>query len=96
MCQERASPRSHQIMTYDVFLHKKAQKNLEKFSDRERIRTQLRTLEQFPDSGDLIRIEDGIYRMRIGEYRALFKVYDDEKIIVVINVDVRGKVYKSL
>jgi mRNA interferase RelE/StbE len=83
-------------MTYDVFLHKKAQKNLEKFSDRERIRTHLRTLEQFPDSGDLIRIEDGIYRMRIGEYRALFKVYDDEKIIVVMNVDVRGKVYKSL
>jgi len=83
-------------MTYDVFLHKKAQKNLEKFSDRERIRTHLRTLEQFPDSGDLIRIEDGIYRMRIGEYRALFKVYDDEKIIVVINIDVRGKVYKSL
>ena len=83
-------------MTYDVFLHKKAQKNLEKFSDRERIRTHLRTLEQFPDSGDLIRIEDGIYRMRIGEYRALFKVYEDEKIIVVMNVDVRGKVYKSL
>ena len=83
-------------MTYQVFLHKKAQKNLEKFSDRERIRTHLRTLEQFPDSGDLIRIEDGIYRMRIGEYRALFKVYEDEKIIVVMNVDVRGKVYKSL
>jgi mRNA interferase RelE/StbE len=83
-------------MTYQVFLHKKAQKNLEKFSDSERIRTHLRTLEQFPVSGDLIRIEDGIYRMRIGEYRALFKVYDDEKIIVVINIDVRGKVYKSL
>jgi len=83
-------------MTYQVYLHKKAQKNLEKFSDRERIRTHLRTLEQFPDSGDLIRIEDGIYRMRIGEYRALFKVYDDEKIIVVINIDVRGRIYKSL
>ena len=84
-------------MTYEVFLHKKAQKNLEKFSDNiQRIRTHLRTLEHFPDSGDLIRIEDSIYRMRIGEYRALFKVYDDEKIIVVINIDVRGKIYKSL
>ena len=83
-------------MTYQVFLHKKAQKNLEKFSDSERIRTHLRTLEQFPDSGDLIRIEDGIYRMRIGEYRALFKVYENEKIIVILNIDVRGKVYKSL
>jgi mRNA interferase RelE/StbE len=83
-------------MTYQVFLHKKAEKNLEKFSDSERIRTHLRILKQFPDSGDLIRIEDGIYRMRIGMYRALFKVYDDEKIIVVINIDVRGKIYKSL
>jgi len=83
-------------MTYEVYLHKKAQKNLEKFSDREHIRSHLRALERFPDSGDLVRIEDGIYRMRIGEYRALFKVYEDEKIIVVINVNVRGKVYKSL
>ena len=30
--------------------------------------------------------------MRIGEYRALFKVYDDEGVIVVINIDVRGRV----
>lgn len=83
-------------MTFQVFLHKKAQKNLSKFSNSEHLRTHLRTLEQFPDSGDLIRIEDNIYRMRIGEYRALFKVYEEEKIIVVINIDVRGKVYKSL
>jgi len=34
--------------------------------------------------------------MRIGKYRALFKVYDEEKIIVVINIDVRGRIYKSL
>jgi len=83
-------------MTYQVYLHKKAQKNLEKFSDRERIRDHLRALERFPDSGDLVRIEDGIYRMRIGEYRALFKVYENENVIVVINIDVRGKIYKSL
>jgi mRNA-degrading endonuclease RelE of RelBE toxin-antitoxin system len=56
----------------------------------------LRAVEQFPDSGDLLRIEDGIYRMWIGEYRALFKVYDHEKIIVVLAIDLRGKVYKSL
>lgn len=83
-------------MTYRVFLHKKAHKNLEKFPDRERIRSHLLKLENFPDSGDLIRIEDSIFRMRIGEYRALFKVYEEEKVIVIINIDVRGKVYKSL
>ena len=34
--------------------------------------------------------------MRIGEYQALFKVYEDEKIIVVVHIDVRGKIYKTL
>ncbi len=39
-----------------VYLHKKAQKNIEKFSDREHIHSHLRALERFPDSGDLVRI----------------------------------------
>jgi mRNA interferase RelE/StbE len=83
-------------MTYEVFLHKKAQKNLEKFPDRERIREHLLKLKDFPQFGDLVRIDDAIYRMRIGNYRALFKVYEEEGIIVVAKIDVRGKVYKSL
>jgi len=84
--------------SYDLrgFLHKKAQKNLEKFPDHERIRDQLLKLEDFPQFGDLVRIDDAIYRMRIGNYRVLFKVYEEEKIIVVVKIDVRGKVYKSL
>ena len=81
-------------MTYEVFLHKKAQKNLEKFPDRERIREHLLKLENFPHSGDLVRIENSIYRLRIGNYRALFKVYEEESIIVVVKIDVRGRVYK--
>jgi len=81
-------------MTYEVFLHKKAQKNLEKFPDRERIRENLLKLENFPHSGDLVRIENSIYRLRIGNYRALFKVYEEESIIVVVKIDVRGRVYK--
>ena len=82
-------------MMYDLFLHKKASKNLEKFPDQEHIREHLLQLKQFPNSGDIIRIEDGIYRMRIGEYRALFKVYEEEHLIVIINLDVRGRIYKT-
>ena len=83
-------------MTYQVFLLKKAQKNLEKFPDRERIREHLLKLENFPEYGDLVRIDEAIYRMRIGNYRALFKVYEEEGIIVVVKIDVRGRIYKSL
>jgi mRNA interferase RelE/StbE len=81
-------------MTYEVFLLKKAQKSLEKFPDHERIRENLLKLENFPHSGDLVRIENSIYRLRIGNYRALFRVYDEEHIIVVVKIDVRGRVYK--
>ena len=81
-------------MTYAVFLHKKAQKNLEKFPDRERIRKNLLKLKNFRRSRDVVRIENSIYRLRIGNYRALFKVYEKEHIIVVVKIDVRGRVYK--
>jgi mRNA-degrading endonuclease RelE of RelBE toxin-antitoxin system len=60
-------------MIYDLFLHKKGRKNLEKFPDQEHIREHLLQLKQFPSSGDIVRIENGVYRMRIGEYRALFR-----------------------
>lgn len=83
-------------MTWRVVLHKQANKNLEKFSDSERIRESLRHLTQFPDVKNMLRIEDNLYRLRIGEYRALFKVYDTEHMIVVLNIDVRGKIYKGL
>jgi mRNA interferase RelE/StbE len=82
-------------MMYDLLLHKKARKNLEKFPDQEHIREHLLQLKQFPSSGDIVRIEDGVYRMRIGEYRALFKVYEEEHLIVIINLDVRGRIYKT-
>lgn len=50
-------------MTWNVVLHKQANKNLEKFSDSERIRESLRHLSQFPDVKNMLRIEDNLYRL---------------------------------
>ena len=83
-------------MNWKVVLHKKANKNLEKFLDAERIRNILRTLSQFPDVKNMLRIEENLYRLRSGEYRALFKVYASEQMIVIINIDVRSKIYKKM
>lgn len=52
-------------MTWNVVLHKQANKNLEKFSDSERIRESLRHLSQFPDVKNMLRIEDNLYRLRV-------------------------------
>ena len=83
-------------MTYEVYMLKQAKKKLDKFPDAKRIEEELKTLKNFPNVRNIIRIEENIYRMRIGKYRALFKVYEDEKIIVVIDVNVRGRIYKHL
>lgn len=36
------------------------------------------------------------YRLRIGKYRALFEKYDDRLLILVIDIDSRGDIYKSI
>jgi len=38
--------------------------------------------------------EENTFRLRIGNYRALFKVYGQEKIIVIVKLDVRKKIYR--
>jgi mRNA interferase RelE/StbE len=83
-------------MTYQVFLLKKTAEKLDTIPHPQRIRDALSQLSDFPHIKHMLQIENGIYRLRIGEYRALFKVYEDEKMIVVVNVDVRGRIYKGL
>lgn len=87
-------------MTFKVLLHKKAFKFLKKLDaeTKKRVADSLRELENFPNSKlDILKIagEENTFRIRIGKLRALFKVYDDEKIIVVIKVDLRRRIYRS-
>lgn len=39
------------------------------------------------------QMENG-YRLRIGNYRALYKIHENELIIEVVKVGVRGDIYK--
>ncbi|MGL5279409.1 MAG: type II toxin-antitoxin system RelE family toxin [Cetobacterium sp.] len=45
------------------------------------------------DVKNLKGIKD-IKRLRIGSYRALFKIVNDELVILIINIGSRGEVYK--
>lgn len=40
--------------------------------------------------------EKDIYRLKIGDYRAIFRVMDKEILIFVFTIDSRGDVYKSI
>ena len=80
-------------------LHKRASNFLRnlRLEDKQRIIDRLRQLEDFPNVRlDIVKIagETGTFRLRIGDYRALFKIYENEKIIVVVKIDTRGKAYR--
>ncbi|MDJ0766283.1 MAG: type II toxin-antitoxin system RelE/ParE family toxin [Myxococcota bacterium] len=36
---------------------------------------------------------EGLYRLRVGEYRVIFSIYDEDKIVILMTVGPRGDVY---
>ncbi|MEM3551073.1 MAG: type II toxin-antitoxin system RelE/ParE family toxin [Candidatus Bathyarchaeia archaeon] len=86
-------------MKFRVLLYKKAYEFLKRMSleDKQRIVDKLKQLEDFPTVKlDIVKIagEANTFRLRVGKYRALFKVYEQEKIIVVAKIDTRKKIYQ--
>jgi len=85
-------------MKFKVFLHKKADNFLKELKpeEKKRIVDKLKQLEDFPLTRlDIIKIagEENTFRLRMGNYRALFKVYEQEKIIVIVKLDIRKRIY---
>ena len=85
---------------YKVELSQRSQKFLDKLDShlKERIEMALKRLENNPvpsDSKFIGRGEDGekIFRYRIGGYRALYSVDENNKIVLVIKIDKRPNVY---
>mgnify|MGYP001583368168 FL=1 len=84
---------------YLVALSQRAQKFLDKldFHIKERIENTLKRLESNPVPSDVVfigrEVGDKVFRYRIGDYRALYKLKDSEKIILITKIDKRPRVY---
>ena len=84
---------------YSVELSQRAQNFLEKLDNaiKERIKERLKKLEENPVPSDAKFIgredNDKIFRYRIGDYRALYKLKEQQKIILITKIDKRPKVY---
>ena len=84
---------------YFVELSVKAQEFLEKLDKdtRDRIEKRLKNLENNPVPSDSKFIgrdnNEMIFRYRIGKFRALYKVKEVQKIVLVTKIDKRDKVY---
>lgn len=85
---------------YAVELSQRSQKFLEKLDEqiRKRIEDRLKKLGETPIPPDAKFItrdeEEKVFRYRIGEYRALYKVKEKDKLVLIAKIDKRPKIYQ--
>lgn len=83
--------------SYTIFLTKKAQKQLDKLNNNvaEPIIEAISKLENNPYPSGSIKLKGReSYRIRVGDYRIIYEVQDDELIIDVIALGHRKNIYK--
>lgn len=88
-------------MAYKVELSKRFQKSLRKIPNESAKRI-LKTLKDIGDSEDDPRSQGkplvghlrGLWRYRVGDYRIICDIYDDELVVIVLDVGHRREIYK--
>lgn len=86
-------------MSYKVEISKRALKQLNKLSSefQERIQAKIDDLasEPGPNGVKKLKNRENGYRIRVGDYRILYDIYDDILLITVVEIGHRSKVYKD-
>jgi mRNA interferase RelE/StbE len=84
-------------MSYSIVLEKKAAKFISKLPQNEKIRI-LRAINNLP-SGDTKKLkgqqDNEYYRLRVGDYRIIYTINNDELIICVVDAGNRGQIYNK-
>lgn len=80
--------------SYNIEITKKAEKFIKKQDENIQKRI-IKAILELP-KGDIKKLKgiDGVYRLRVGDFRILFEKNDDKLIIIIIDVGNRGQVYK--
>lgn len=82
------------MKTYKIKFEKAAQKFLDKQDKSQRLRL-YKAIYKLPDGTD-IKMLNGykLYRLRVGDYRILYTIDNEIRLINIENIDNRGGVYK--
>lgn len=79
---------------YNIIIKKPAKKFIDKLpkNDKQRV---MDAIEKLPDGDNIKKLKghDDIYRLRVGDFRILYTVNDNELIVVVIDAGNRGQIY---
>ena len=82
-------------MMYKIEINKPSYKFILKQDKTQQTRI-LNALNRLPDSGDIKPLQgsNGVYRLRVGDYRILYTVDHDVLTVYVIEIGNRGQIYK--
>lgn len=84
-------------MAYSVSIKQSAAKTLEKIAweDRQRIIAGIEQLKTNPSAGSVLKGEfSGLRRLRVGAYRVVYEVQNQQLVVLVIRIGHRREVYR--
>lgn len=75
-------------MKYTLKLHRDVEKQLSRIpaKQRERVVETMRSLRNDPRPSGCIKLDDVLYRLREGQYRIVYAVFDDEVVVFICKV----------
>lgn len=86
-------------MTYSVIIPKPVQKQLDSLSDiiRNRILEEVVQLAEDPRPPGVVKLRgsDCEYRIRIGDYRVRYEIFDKDFVVILLHCKHRKDVYRS-
>ena len=84
-------------MTYSVFIQKSAQKTLSRIPDRNqnRIIDAIRALAETPRPPGSKKLSGrDAWRIRIGDYRVIYEIQDQQLIVLIVAIGHRKEIYR--
>jgi mRNA interferase RelE/StbE len=86
-------------MAYTLKVHHDVEKQLQRIpkKQRERLVTTMRSLRVDPRPAGYVKLDDILFRVRQGQYRVIYAVFDKDLIVVVCKVARRAEdTYRNL
>jgi len=73
---------------WNVYVAGPAKKRLKKITkqDASRILVILQMMQNGPFDGDIVKLEENIWRRRIGNYRIIYEIFAKEKVIHILDI----------
>ena len=86
------------MASYSVELTRTAEKQLRRVAERDRPRIieAIESLGEKPRPRDARKLRgyDEVYRIRVGQHRVVYEVYDDRVVVIVLKVGHRKDIYR--